>query len=334
MNVLVTGANGFVGRAVVAAAIEAGHDLVALVRPAATLRGAPWDAGRLRVVRGDLRERGSWVDEIGPVDAVAHLAAATSGDLGTQFQGTVLATENLLLALDLGVLRRFVHVSSLAVYDYGALATGARLDEAALLERVPERRDPYTITKLFQERMVREALRSTRIELVVLRPGAVFGAGRLWNHGAALRLGRRVALIFAPGAGFRLTYVENCADAIVAALTEPRAAGRTVNIVDDGVPTHGAYRRMCRDAGAAVPFAIPVPWLALVAAGACIDWWNHRWLGGRAVLPEFLSLPRQQARWRPLRYSNQEAKAVLGWRPRVAMREAVERAVLGDGADG
>lgn len=323
MRVLVTGASGFLGTAVVDRLCTAGHEVVAMVRPAARLEGAPWDDPAVAVVRGDLRERGPWMAEISGVDAVVHLAAAASGDLSTQFQGTVLGTEHLLDALDRSSVQRFVHISSFSVYDFAVLRAGAVLDENSPLERQPEHRDAYTTTKLVQEQLVRDAFADRADALVVVRPGAIFGPGKHWDHGLALTLGGHLGVLFAPRSTMRLTAVANCADAIAAAVVSPRAGGTTLNIVDDALPTHREFLRMCRRAGADVPATVAVPWWVVAAIGRLSGWIDRRWCAGRAHLPEFLDRTRQQARWKPLAYTNHQAKDVLGWSPRITLGQAV-----------
>lgn len=326
MKVLVTGASGFLGRAVVANAVAAGHQVIAMVRPTTDADGLDWPADQVTVVRGDLRQIGTWSGEIHVAEAVIHLAASLSGDLATQFSGTVVATENLLAQVDVASLARFVHVSSFSVYDFTALRSGGVLTEATPIEPLPEERDAYTATKIIQERMVIEACSSAGTPFVVLRPGAIYGPGKDWDFGAAVASGR-CSFIFSPRAPFRLTYVENCADAIVRALEAPMAVGRVLNIVDDDLPSHAAFFRMCRKAGAETGRAIPVPWLLLAAAGKAVAVADKVFFKG-AKLPEVLAYRRQQARWKPLRYSNEEAKRALDWAPKVAWRDAV-RAMIG-----
>jgi nucleoside-diphosphate-sugar epimerase len=325
VNVLITGASGFVGSAVVRAAVEAGHHVTALVRPAAKLDDPMWIRRGVTVLRGDLRERASWVGQLDGIDAVVHLAAAAEGDLATQFQGTVVATERLLAALP--PVRRFVHISSFSVYDFVAAPVGGLIDETSTLETRPERRDAYTTTKLLQERMVRDACARRGTELVVIRPGAVYGPNKEWGYGVALRAPRNLGLVFAPHSRMRLTYVDNCADAIVLALTAPAAAGRTVNIVDDDDPSFLQYAKACRAAGAPVPRLVPVPWRVVAAFGGAVGLVDRWFFENAAKLPEFGDRPRQDARWKPLRYPNDIAKAVLGWVPRVGLHAGVRATV-------
>jgi nucleoside-diphosphate-sugar epimerase len=319
MRVLVTGAGGFLGRHVVAAANQAGHEVVAMVRPRSTEAPAATAS-----IRGDLRQPGRWTEGLDDIDGVIHLAAATSGDLSEQFAGTVVATENLLAALDLTTLRRFVHVSSIAVYDFDGLRRGGELDETCPLESDPERRDPYTITKLLQEDLVRQACRTASTPLVVLRPGAVYGPGKDWGYGVAMRLGR-VEVLFSPGAKVPLTYVTNCADALVAALTAPDAPGKALNIVDDDLPTYREFAQLGRRAGADLGPTIGAPWSVVGSVGWALELADRRLAGSRMKLPEVLAARRQRARWLPLQYSNSLARTTLDWRPQVPIRDGVRQ---------
>lgn len=320
MRVLVTGAGGFLGRAVVRAAQAAGHDVLAMHRPASPIAGEAPPPG-VTAISGDLRQAGEWREALDGVAAVIHCAAAASGDIATQLAGTVLATENLLAALPSG-LTRFVHVSSLSVYDFAAPGWRGRLDEETPLETRPQRRDAYTTTKLRQEAMVRAHCRAAGVPLAVVRPGAIYGPGKDWDHGTALKLGG-LDLIFAPLSPMRLIQVDNCAEAIVAALACPIADELIVNLVDEEQPGHWRFhRRACR-AGAAVGLAVPVPYLAVRGLGALAWIASRLFFAGKARLPEWLDPPRQQVRWRPLRYGNDKARQALGWRQRVSLNEGL-----------
>ena len=325
MRIFVTGSTGFLGRSVVAKCAEAGHDVVALVRPNAPEGSWEWP-DHVEIVTGDLRQRSEWCAALDGADAVIHLAAATAGDLPEQFAGTVIATENLLDCLP-STVRRIVHISSFSVYDFGSIGTGAELDEDCALEARPQRRDAYTWAKLIQEKLVVDFCREKSFSLVVIRPGAIFGPGKHWDFGRGLKMGG-FDLIFAPFARMKLTNVDNCADAIVRAL-DVSADGGTFNIVDADLPTHAAYHRLCRHAGAPAGRAVYVPWLLVAAAGLCVRAVNRAFLGGQAKLPEILDYARQQARWKPLRYSNARATRDLEWHPAISLQEGVAR-MFGD----
>ena len=321
MKVLVTGASGFLGRSVVRAAAAAGHKVVALVRPTANVEKLNWPAS-VQIVRGDLRQIGDWTKQLGGVEAVLHLAAVPSGDFATQFAGTVVATERLLDHLPMGSIRRFVHVSSFTVYDYATVGFHGTLTEATPLEREPEMRGPYTITKIVQERLVIDTCKIAGTPLVVIRPGAIVGPGANWDFGRVLKLGP-FDLVYSPWAKFPLTFVTNCADAIIRALDATVPSGSIYNIVDDDLPSYSQFHRLGRRFGSKdVGLALYLPWLGVSLIGAGVELANRLAFDGRARLPEMLDYRRQRVRWKPMSYSNQRAKQELGWSPAVSLKDA------------
>jgi nucleoside-diphosphate-sugar epimerase len=196
------------------------------------------------------------------------------------------------------------------------------LSEATPVEPHPERRDAYTMTKIAQERLVASACEAAGVPLVVLRPGAIVGPGKDWGFGRVVKLGR-FDIVFSPGAKFPLTYVGNCADAIVKALTAPVESGSAFNIVDDELPTYGRFHSFGRQLGAGP--AIYVPWLGVSLLGGAVSAVNRLAFKGRAKIPEFLDRRRQRVRWKPMNYSNKAAKEALGWSPAVPLEAAVRR---------
>ncbi|MGX7953606.1 NAD-dependent epimerase/dehydratase family protein [Tsuneonella sp. HG249] len=313
MSVFLTGAGGFLGSAVLEVLREAEIPTTALFRPSGRGSAKSASLGMVQVL-GDLRQPGRWQEPLSGATAVIHCAAAATGDLPTQLGGTVLATENLLAALP-ATLKRFIHVSSLSVYDFSAPGFGGRLDEKTPLEPRPLRRDAYTQTKLIQERMVRAHCRSKGIPLAIIRPGAIYSQPGDWDHGRALRMGP-FDLIFAPLGSMRLVHVDDCARAIVAALGAEIEGELVLNLVGDEQPSHWGFHRLARKSGVETGIPVPIPYALVRLAGAAAALASRLFFGGRARLPEMLDLPRQQARWRPLKYSNMCAKTALRFAPR------------------
>jgi len=326
MKLLVTGANGFLGRYVVAEALRRGHAVRAVVRPKAEVSGIEWaHHARLEMVRADLRSRVGLEKIVGGVDTVLHLAAAKSGDIYAQYAGTVIATENLLRAMTETNVRHIVSISSLSVYDYLRLRTFAVLDEDSPLENDAFDRDEYAHTKLIQERLVRDHATTQGWRFTILRPGVIWGKDNWFTARLGAQAGPRVWFRIGAWARLPLSYVENCAEAVVLAAESETAAWQTLNVIDDETPTQRRYACLLRQRLSPRPRIVPVPWtlMRLIAAFA----WsiNKHLLRGRAKVPGLFVPARLHARCKPLRFSSRRVREVLGWRPRYSLAEAMDR---------
>lgn len=329
MKLLVTGAGGFLGQYVVAEAISRGHQVRAVVRPAA--KGIP-EAWRLEagveVVRADLRSSVGLEKLCDQVDAVVHLAAAKAGDLYEQFGGTVIATENLLSAMQQAGTQRLVQTSSFSVYEYLRRWSWGRLDETSPLAVQPQLRDEYSQTKLQQERLVREFCEENAISYAILRPGVIFGSGNLWTARLGMQLSERLWIRTGAWARLPLTYVENCAEAILLAAEYAGEERELIlNIVDDDPPTQRAYLKAWRQRMQRPPRILPVSWS--IMRGLARSAWlvNQICFRGNAKIPGLFVPAKLHARCKPLRYSNERAKSVLGWSPRYTWLQGLERSL-------
>jgi nucleoside-diphosphate-sugar epimerase len=321
--VLVTGATGFLGTPVVAALLAAGHRVRAVVRPGTAPAELPWSrTDQLELARVDLRRREGLDDAVAGTSAVVHLAAVKSGDFALRFAGTVVATEHLLDAMTGVGVDRLVFCSTFSVYDYRALPPGSTLTEDSPVEDEPLTRDEYAQVKLLQEQLVRAWPGRT----TVVRPGMIYGPDELWHS----LLGVEIAGPWWLGAGTHrvlpMAWVENVADAFVAAVERAEAVGATVNVVDDDLPNVGEYLAAVTPLVTDPPHVVPLPYRATDTLVATLDAANRALFHGRAKLPSGLRPAPFAARFRPLRYSNARAKEVLGWAPRVDLTEAVTRA--------
>lgn len=323
MKLLVTGASGFLGKYVVAEALSRGHSVRAMVRPGVDVGELPWDGHeRLDYARVDLRSRRGLADAIAGVDAVLHVAAKTSGDVYAQMEGTVVATENLLVAMQDAGINRLILVSSFSVYEYLHRWSFATVNERSPLESRPLDRDAYTFSKLAQEQLARRFSDEHNWKLTVLRPGVIFGPGKTVNA----RLGMQTKdfwFTFTGWARVPLTYVEHCALAIVLAAETDAAAGETINVVDDNPPTQWGYISRVSKYLYPRPVPVPVPWMMLRALARTAVWTNRLVFKDKARLPSILVPCRQHARFKPLRYPNTRLRDVLGWTPRYTLEQAL-----------
>src|SRR5438094_4131069 len=186
-RILVTGSSGFIGVKVVEILLEYGFaNLGCFIRPSSRLdrlkeRLEQCPSGKnVELIKGDLLSRDDCRKAAEGVSLVLHLAAGMEKSFAGAFMNSALATRNLVDAfLQYGQPKRFVNVSSFAVYSNLALERGALFDEACPLEDAPQERfDAYGFGKLKQEELVKEYGSKYGLPYVIVRPGYVFGPGR------------------------------------------------------------------------------------------------------------------------------------------------------------
>lgn len=323
MKVLVTGANGFLGQHVVDALLSQDDiDVVAAVRSSARA-SETWQNNRVEVREADLRA--DPLDALlTDVDVVVHLAAQVTGSDEARFASTVVGTERLLAALPGSGVSRLVLISSYSVYDWENAP--AVLDEHAQVMATPYTRDGYTVAKVWQEKVVREFSTSHDVEVVILRPGFIWGPGKEDLAGAGVRIGSAL-LVVGPRMRLPLTYVTNCADAVAAAATHPAAAGGTFNIVDGKGVSAWKYAGLLKRLDDGISRRVPVPYgvgRALVALFAIVMPRLYR-AGGK--LPGVLVPASYAARFRPVVHTAAVARTTLGWSPRVDFDSAARRSL-------
>lgn len=319
MKLLVTGANGMLGQAVVAEACRRGHGVRALVRPAARIDGLGWDRS-VDVVRADLRTSTNLAAAFDGVDLLVHLAAAVTGGEDLQFASTVRGTERLLEAMAESQTRALVLASSLSVYDWRKIHH--RLTEQSPLEADVYARDGYAIAKIWQERLVRRYSEKHSWRLTVLRPGFIWGAQSPAVSGLGQAVGSAFVVV-APRARLPLTHVANCADAVLTAAESPLASSETFNIVDEHAVSSWHYVSSYMRHTGRQRFRVPVPyWL-----GFGLVWIAHATskilFRGKGKLPSVLVPRRFEARFKPVSCSHQKLRSILGWSPPFGFEECL-----------
>ena len=201
-------------------------------------------------------------------------------------------------------------VSSFSVYGVAELPRGIVLDETTPVETQPRRRDLYAQCKLRQEQLAWSYHRERQLPLTVLRPGVIYGP-----RGGALssRVGLRMPGVFLFMGNdnlLPLSYVENCAEAIVHVGQSASGAGEIFNVLDDELMTcrafYDRYRREVEPLR-----TLPLPYPLLKAASALVARYHDY---SRGQLPAVLTPYKVAAMWKGTRFSNAKLKGT-GWTP-------------------
>lgn len=242
----VTGANGFVGRALCSEAVKRGFAVRGITRSPCIL-----PAGVENVAVGNVDGCTDWGGALARCDVVIHLAARVhimhdkSRDPLTEFrrvntQGTIQLAHSAVAA---GV-RRLVNVSSIGVN--GPSTSG---DLEFTDQDIPDPHNPYSVSKWEAEQALHLIQETRRIEVVTVRPPLIYGPGVGGNFLRLLgAVYRGIPLPLGLTRNFRdLLFVGNLADFLLVCAAHPAANGNTY-LVSDGTPvsTHALLRGLAR----------------------------------------------------------------------------------------
>jgi UDP-glucose 4-epimerase len=310
--ILVTGATGFVGSALIKRLVadSPARRLVVAVRKADLV----WSEQVSVSLVGDLLADTDWSAALKGVQEVVHSAARVhvmadkSADPLAEFRRVnVDGTLNLARQAAVAGVRRFVFVSSVKVNGE------ATLQGQAFTERdAPAPQDPYGQSKHEAELSLRQLAADTGMEVVIIRPPLVYGPGVKANFAALMRAVQRgwplpLGVVHNQRS---LVALDNLVDLIVTCLHHPAAANETF-LASDGqdLSTAELVRGMARAAG--VPARLwPVPvWALQAAAGA---------LGKGAAVQRLCG---------NLQVDISKARSLLGWVPPVTVAEGLRRAI-------
>lgn len=248
-KILVTGASGFVGRALCTELIRRGRDVRGAIRTPLHPASLPCELATV----ADIGPNTDWSGALSGVDVVVHLAARvhvmreTAVDPLLAFREVnVAGTEQLARSAASSGIKRLVYVSSIKV---NGESTGSKPFSE---EDVPSPQDPYGISKYEAELALRRVAHETGLEVVIVRPPLVYGPGVGGNFWRLLRLVERgIPLPLASVENRRsMIYLGNFVDLLVACASHPDAAGKTF-LVSDGedVSTAQLIRYLARFMG-------------------------------------------------------------------------------------
>ncbi|MDF0729880.1 NAD-dependent epimerase/dehydratase family protein [Pseudomonas entomophila] len=310
MRVMVTGATGFVGSALVETLSSEGEafEVVAAVRS-----GAGNLVRRVEVVRvGGVDGSTEWQAALVAVDAVVHLAARahilddSCADPLSEFRRiNTEGTLNLARQAVLAGVKRFIFVSTIGVH--GAQSFGEAFTEQSVL--APH--SPYAKSKYEAECGLLEIAHSSTMEVVIIRPPMIFGVQAPGNFARLLRLvASGLPLPFARVNNSRsLLALENMVCFIKTIIAYPGAVGGVYLICDGDDLSVGEMVSSLANGMGRRSNQFPLPKIVM------------RWLAGM--------LGRENMYFQlfgSLRIDAGKAREVLGWRPSKSSRQALEEA--------
>jgi len=170
MRVLITGAHGFIGAAIIPELLDAGHEVIGM-----DCIGGP----RIRVA--DITRLEDCVAACDGVDVIIHsvgihLATQVADNPMQMVDVNVNGTLNILQAAEIAGARRIVYLSSAKVYGEPERLPSLETD-------LPRPREPYALAKLVAEQYCQTFHETCGIEAVVIRPFSVYGPGQDQNSG-------------------------------------------------------------------------------------------------------------------------------------------------------
>lgn len=307
-QVLVTGATGFVGTALISRLIEERRFLVgASVRkmPATPIRGVA------AVSVNELSSETDWRSALTGCSLVIHLAARVhiprdkARDPLEEFRRVnVAGTLNLARQAAATGVSRFVFLSSAKVFGDKGLFSD---------DDVPAPADPYSVSKLEAESGLRQIGAETGMEIVIVRPPLVYGAGVKANVHALIRVLERGLPLPLGSIHNRRSFlaIDNLVDFVVTCVEHPAAANQSFLVTDkEDLSTTDLVRRLAAAMGIKARL-LSVPSVLLQAAAT---------LSGRAQ-------DAHRLLW-SLQFDSSKATRLLGWSPVVSVEEGLRRAVV------
>ncbi len=310
MTFLVTGASGSLGNAVAKRLRADGHAVRMLVR---RLPEQPQDG--LEYAHGDLGDPVAIDKAVAGAEIVVHCGAAMKGTWAEHQAATVTGTQNVIDACKAHGVKQLVHISSMSVVDWAGSSGAAPVDETVNLEPRAEERGAYTRAKLEAEQLV-SAAAASGLPVVILRPGQIFGGGIPLITGAVARnVGGRWLVLGDGRLELPLVYIDDVVDAVMLSIERKVTGGEIIQVIDPAALTQDDVLALA--GGARSSLHVP---RALVFAAGRLSELPLRLIGK----PSPISVYRLKSALARIHYHSDRARDVLGWVPRVGVREGIK----------
>jgi len=326
MNVVVTGASGFIGRVLTELLASEGHEVTGFIGRSAPPRSSA--ARHIRVDLGTDQLPAEARDALRNAHVVAHLAAARKDwGLDRAAANRINVSSGATLLRHARNATRFLLVSSLGVHG---CTTGAIVDETSPLAPY----DSYGASKIAAERAVKETAQDAGIAATIVRPGIIYGPGD--TYGMVTNMVRLIAahrfLYVGNGANrVQLLHVADAAAGVRAALLRPEAAGQTLLLSGCEVTTVTELgESIARRLGAWIP-PLGVPEILARAAASVSERFAKL---RRSAKEPFLTHSKINLMTRHYVCDTSRASTVLGFRPAVPLERGLDETVAWVAAGG
>jgi nucleoside-diphosphate-sugar epimerase len=312
-RVLISGANGFIGRALAERMLQSGARVRGLVRSRAKVEGV----GDIEIALGDVSDLESVRAAVQSCDLIVH-CAAMQGRVGTldEFRRVnVGGTLNVIRAAQEARVKRMIHISTVNVHGFPP-PQNASVDSPLCFSG-----DFYSVSKAEGERVAWQFAREHGMELTVIRPGCTYGPrSEAWTLRPLRRVRHGTPVLIGRGDGIcNAVYIDNLIDLIVLAAGSPAAVGEAfIGAEGRGVTWRAFYGAYARMAGVTRLHSIPrglalgvaafsqvlgrVTGHSAPVARASVDFYSHHVV-----------------------YDIRKAQTLLGYAPRVDFAEGMRR---------
>ena len=310
MKILVTGANGFVGRALVEKLAKT-NDVIALVRNTLDTKK---HIDNLQVLVSDLDNSASYESSIKGVDVVVHCAARVHimDDLSSDTEelyhkANVRNTDELLSACIQNGVKRFIFLSTIKVNGEETGKTGFQSSDE------PNPSEPYACSKLLAEQLIQKKCLHEDIDFTVIRPPLVYGPGVKANFKSLINIVlKRYPLPFRSITNNlrSMVFVENLVNLIEVCTYNPHASNQVFLVSDDEAISFGQLVDEMASAADKKSLSFPMPISLIKLTGAL--------LGKRESVRRFLS---------SLQVDIEHTKKTLQWQPPYSFKEGLRLTV-------
>ena len=315
MNVLVTGANGFVGSYLCTALVK-NNDLVSAVVRNANNNNSPKN---VKLIVKELSGETNWKDSFHGVDVVIHLAGrahvmneSAIDPYLAYAEINVNATRNLAEQAARNGIKRFIFLSSIKV-------NGERTGETAFNEsNMPQPEDDYGKSKDEAEKALNIIAKKTEMEVVIIRPPLIYGKGVKANFKNLVKLSQSgFPLPFGAIHNKRsFIYIENLVDFIMLCMHHPKAGNETFLASDDDDVSTTQLISSIQEASKKKTLLLPIPksWVMFLLQ-----------LIGKRTLSNKLCLS--------LQVNIDKAKTLLEWKPPFSFKTGIAQTVRSENDD-